>query len=305
VKPSTNGECRHVRADNSVIMNGLTNAMKFCSGGDILISLRTSPHLNACILTIQDHGIGIDAQVLPRLMQPFTKIDTDSPGAGLGLYITKAIVEEMGGALTLHSTKGEGTTFTATIPVRLLRPDPPAALVIHTDLRPAKRPRTDCPERRVSVTTFPQNPQSQPTPIDDPLRPIKILVIDDNSICRKLLQMAFKRATVSITTLEAENGQIGVDMFTEFQPDIVFTDVSMPVMDGVTAAGRMREMLSGNPRDCRIYALTGLGSSDPRTQSLGVNGKAALDGWLVKGKDMLDSVYKILQEVGEDRQRRK
>lgn len=297
-------------------MNGLTNAMKFCSNGEITISLRTTPNRQACIMQIQDHGIGIDAEALPRLMQPFTKMDTDSPGAGLGLYITKAIVEKLGGDLILQSIKGKGTTFIATFPVTLLHLNPGEAPIIVTDLRPAKRfrsngthgsapPTPQKPPRRESVTTFPKASPRAPTIslADDPFDPLRILVIDDNDICRKLLRMAFKRASVSITTLEAENGQIGLDLFSSFRPDIVFTDVSMPVMDGVTAAGRMREMLDQEePRECRIYALTGLGSSDPRTQSMGVNGKAAMDGWLVKGKDMLDKVYNILQEVMENRQ---
>lgn len=298
-------------------MNGLTNAMKFCSNGEIVISLRTTSDRKVCILQIQDHGIGIDPDALPRLMQPFIKMDTDSPGAGLGLYITKAMVEKLGGTLKLESTKGEGSTFTATFPITLLHyrsADVPlvsselrSARTLPTNITPGPSPHTpdthiqSLPRLPASSSRFPRLDY-----VDDPSHPLRILIIDDNAICRKLLSMAFKRTSMSIKTKEAENGKIGVAKFVSFRPDIVFTDVSMPVMDGVTAAGQMREIMEREDRkDCRIYAITGLGSSDPRTQSMGVNGKAALDGWLVKGKDMLDTVYNILQEVGEKRQKDK
>lgn len=224
-------------------------------------------------------------------MQPFTKMDANSPGAGLGLYITKGLVEKLGGDVTLRSGKGHGTTLVVHLPLTLLSPSTPGDLPVIRYLHGGPTP--PIPRSRTSISS-----SVPPTPkLDSP--PIRVLVVDDNAVCRKILRMAFERSHIPTIIEEAENGQLALDKFTTFSPDIVMTDVSMPVMDGITSAGRMRELLSAAPpRICKIYALTGLGSSDPRAQSLGVNGKAALDGWLVKGKDMLDAVYKILDEYG-------
>lgn len=72
----------------------------------------------------------------------------------------------------------------------------------------------------------------------------------------------------------------------------------MPVMDGITAAAKMRtiEKELGLPK-ARIYTVTGLGSSDPRLKSEGLRGDAALDGWLIKGQDKIDVIREILATV--------
>jgi len=311
-----------------IVTNGLTNAIKFCPDGDILISLRTTPDHKSVIIEVQDSGIGIAAEALPRLMQPFTKMDSHSLGAGLGLYITKSLVANMGGDLFLRSTLHRGTTLTVTLPVLVADTTNPHPLLLQRELRGpvcmqqgaaraspsasvasltrkagAAPPVLDPPRR---IRRRPGSPLSL-IPDDSPaaaINPIRILIIDDNTICRKILRMAFRHSAVPVICEEAEDGQAGVDTFATFEPDIVFTDVSMPVMDGVTAAGRMRDLLARSPPKeipCKIYALTGLGSSDPRMHALGVNGKAALDGWLTKGKDMLDAVEKVLAEVEAER----
>lgn len=71
-----------------------------------------------------DSGIGFDESSLSHLFKPFTKNDTPSPGAGLGLHITKTLVTSMGGRLELRSEAGVGTTFMVTIPVKLEEPGP-------------------------------------------------------------------------------------------------------------------------------------------------------------------------------------
>lgn len=119
---------------------------------------------------------------------------------------------------------------------------------------------------------------------------IRILIVDDNAVCRLVLGKAIKRLDIPIVTAEAENGQSAVAIFASFEPDIVLTDVSMPITDGVMAA---QHTIS----PCRIYAITGLASSDPRIKIAGRNGVVALDGWLVKGHDDLTAVNNIIKNL--------
>jgi CheY-like chemotaxis protein len=123
-----------------------------------------------------------------------------------------------------------------------------------------------------------------------------------------------------------------LEIFKKFRPHLVLTDVSMPIMDGITSARNMRleekfwdqssssniqlkEAGSHNEGDrqtsseavegelgegigrCKIYAITGLGSSDPRLKMEAMVGEAGLDGWLVKGRDRLDRIRDIVWEI--------
>ncbi len=257
--------------------------MKFCKTGSITLSLTANQDLKAVVIKIVDTGIGFDEASLPRLLQPFTKDNAHSAGAGLGLYITRTLVDKMGGKLDLRSSPGKGTTFTAILPTKL-----------KPVLGPGVRNLLMASASPIMQAESPNGALSQP---------LRVLVVDDNTICRRLLRMALKRCPIKVSTAEAENGQQALSIFGDFNPDLVLTDVSMPVMDGISSASRMRQISEelSFPR-CRIYALTGLGSSDPRMQSLGMKGTAALDGWLIKGQNQLDDIYSILADLKQVKQ---
>ncbi|KAK1922805.1 hypothetical protein DB88DRAFT_496333 [Papiliotrema laurentii] len=144
--------------------------------------------------------------------------------------------------------------------------------------------------------------------------------------------------SVPMVTSAAEDGQEALDRFKTFHPDLVLTDVSMPRMDGITAAAHMREFerrtvggqegrggavenglgggKDGNAEEnddddeedederddetqarSMIYAITGLGSSDPRLKTDAMVGKARLDGWLIKGQDKLTRIKEIVEQA--------
>jgi CheY-like chemotaxis protein len=163
---------------------------------------------------------------------------------------------------------------------------------------------------------------SSNTPIDPPVLlrdplfttkpPIRILVVDDNELGRRILLTLLDRLSrntnsgsslpVNSIVREAIDGIEALQVFEQFQPQLVLTDVSMPNMDGVTAA---REMRAIERRDTWqgersvIYAITGLGSSDPRLRMDALGGGAELDGWLIKGKDSLSRVGEIVRDVAD------
>jgi len=276
------------------MINGLTNALKFCKTGPITMSLLSSGTENI-VMRVKDAGTGFDEATLPRLLEPFTKDDWHTPGAGLGLHITQNLVQSLGGKLRLTSQIGAGTLFEVTVPCRLNHQRPSESMI--REVIRASTPAHASPA--VSTTLRPCSPKSSDSASTSKLR---ILVVDDNALCRRILVKGLKKGKTPIETCEAADGQAALDRFPTFKPDLVLTDVSMPIMDGVTSAELMRSVSAERKmKECKIYAITGLGSTDPRLKTVALNGIAALDGWLVKGKDDLKVISRIVEDVYEEK----
>lgn len=300
--------------------------MKFCQSGSITVRLTTRDTM--LVIQVIDTGAGFDEALIPQMLQAFTKLDQYSAGAGLGLHITKTLVERAGGRLRLSSTPGLGTTFEATIPATFtplpdsVGPRPLIRKIVrdgsgrYSENGAIVNGTSPVGKRAKRLTKSPSTVQSPdlvtPSPsglmmdVDESTRPLRVLVADDNVICRKLLAMTLNKISPVIEVRQAENGKRALSIFTEWHPDLILTDVSMPVMDGITSAGKMREYeevtssstsTSGSGRRSRIYAITALGSTDPRSKSMAMNGSAALDGWLVKGQDLTAEVTGIVDHM--------
>jgi CheY-like chemotaxis protein len=107
---------------------------------------------------------------------------------------------------------------------------------------------------------------------------LRVLVVDDNDIGRKLAKRAIAKCNVVIQ--EANDGLQAFEVFKTFAPHLVLTDIGMPV-DGITASKMMRNYETQKNRNpARIYAITGLGATDSRLAEDGLQGEARLDGWL-------------------------
>jgi len=364
-----------------VLINGLSNAIKFSKDRPVVIKLSIRAPEKQIVMEITDTGNGIPAHSREKLFKPFVKNDDSVPGAGLGLHISRQIVEKMSGSLDLDSEVGRGSTFRVLLPCGddaplpqngvfkrdIVTPPGPGGSrlpTISTTTSKASQPSGDAlesdaspvPESSTSSSSedamlldstphTPQRPhpsESMSTesiemldvahhsvPVDKKTGPaaetpqssMKVLIVDDNEICRKLLRAGLRRSPVPNTVLEAANGQEAVQVYKDKRPDLVITDISMPVMDGVTAAGLMREadLILANaspttladesendnlaPRHtspARIYALTGLGSSDPRLKATALTGFAGLDGWLIKGKANMAAINQIMTEMDRE-----
>lgn len=248
------------------------------------------------VMRVKDTGTGFDESTLPRLLEPFTKDDWHTPGAGLGLHITQNLVHSLGGKLRLTSQIGVGTLFEVTVPCRLTHLSSTSTPTVREIIRPSTP--TSVP---MSSTI---NTSSSSTTTSGSTSSIKILVVDDNALCRRILVKGLKKGKTPIETCEAADGQAALDCFPNFNPDLVLTDVSMPIMDGITSAELMRSVSAEKKmKECKIYAITGLGSTDPRLKTVALDGVAALDGWLVKGKDDLKVISRIVEDVFEEKYR--
>lgn len=196
-----------------VLLNVMGNAVKFTPSGGVLLRVDWSSEVEKGRATfeVRDSGVGISADELPLLFQPFSQAEagrTSSEGTGLGLVISRAIVRMMGGEMTVESRKDEGTTVT--FHVRLPRSDAPL------------------PERRRRrVVSLAPNEQRR-----------RILVVDDVADSRLLMREILEG--VGFEVREASNGREAVDVFDLWSPRLILMDVRMPVMNGAEATRQIR-----------------------------------------------------------------
>jgi PAS domain S-box-containing protein len=217
-----------------VLMNLLTNAVKFTKSGTVkfLASIVTVCEDNVTInFEIKDSGIGMTAEQIERIFEPFMQADGSVTrrygGTGLGLTITKGIIELMGGTLSVESAPGIGSKFSFELTFDLVD------------------------EADDSLSHLPTLYD-----IEKPRFSGVVLVCEDNSLNQQVICDHLTR--VGLTTVVAYNGKEGVDIVKqrikngEQQFDIIFMDIHMPVMDGLEAAARIAKTGVTTP----IIALT-------------------------------------------------
>lgn len=217
-----------------LLMNLVGNAIKFTDQGRVHIASRLDrtggvPQL---VIEVRDTGMGIPEHKLDEIFEPFMQSDNsvtrEYGGTGLGLAISRKIATALGGSLSASSQVGRGSTFVVRVAtgdlagVRLLEqpPDVAGADVIETRVAACD---LDC--RRV-------------------------LVVDDGETNRKLIGLMLERAGAKVQV--AENGKVAVEMAKQLPFEVILMDMQMPVMDGYTAARRLREQGFSGP----IIALT-------------------------------------------------
>lgn len=215
-----------------VLLNLLGNAIKFTEFGEV--TLRITPDVDsagqsALLFAISDTGIGIPADKLGAVFDRFTQADSSTTrrygGSGLGLTISKRLVELMGGRIWAESRFGEGSVFSFAVPLDIWTgPTKPAAFVAGAGMQP-------------------------------PLPALRILLVEDYPDNRTIT-LAYMRETPYLIEV-AENGLIAYDKFIEGHFDLVLMDRQMPVMDGLTATQAIREWEKANKRaPTPIIALT-------------------------------------------------
>jgi signal transduction histidine kinase/CheY-like chemotaxis protein len=197
-----------------ILTNLTSNAIKFTQNGKVMVIL-AQPAENQICLTVKDTGIGIPREKLGTLFQPFQQADTSTTreygGTGLGLSITKNLCELMNGCLTVDSSLGEGSTFVATIEAM---------------------PSDSFEHNQQHVTITPSEPHR--------LEGKVAVIAEDNVINQEVLKAML--ADYPIALHFAENGRDAVTLVEYFNPDIIFMDVHMPIMDGVEATQKIRAL---------------------------------------------------------------
>jgi signal transduction histidine kinase/CheY-like chemotaxis protein len=250
-----------------LLLNIVGNAVKFTDQGSVLIVSRiTENEYSANFhIEVRDTGIGIAPDKLDAIFKPFVQADDSVTrkygGTGLGLAISKKIAEALGGSLAVTSSLGKGTVFVIDI----------AAGEISHPL----------PERRLQHHPG-ADIKGQATQNHD-LHDMSLLVVDDGDTNRKLLRLLLERGGAKVRL--AENGQVAVELALQASFDAILMDMQMPVMDGYTAAARLRERGYAG----EIIALTAHAMSGDREKCE----QAGCSGYLSKPVDA-DELYKLL-----------
>lgn len=233
VQPS-DASARWVVADETrlkqILFNLINNAIKFTERGEVKVTVaqsRESEHSVRLAIAVRDTGIGMDAQGMAQLFQRFYQVDGSATrrfgGTGLGLEISQSLANMMGGAITVTSELGVGSEFTLSVP--LAASEPPPAPPMATAPMPVTPPA-------VSLTEAVQAQGAANAP--------KVLVVEDHPINQKLVGVLLQRMGCSVAF--CENGQLALDRVAQERFDLILMDVSMPVMDGLTATRAIRAM---------------------------------------------------------------
>jgi signal transduction histidine kinase/DNA-binding response OmpR family regulator/CHASE3 domain sensor protein len=201
-----------------VLHNLLSNAVKFTpEGGEVSVALsREGPSV---VFEVRDTGIGISADDLPKLFTPFTQLERpetrSTEGTGLGLALSRRLIELQGGTVSVESELGKGSVFRFTVP-----------------------------HARSGASALEQLPQAT----EGQGRP-RVLVIDDDPGAREIFGLALKRGGYDV--LEASTGETGLAIAREVLPDAVILDIMLPGLDGWD----LLRLLHGDPRTAHIPVL--------------------------------------------------
>ncbi len=193
-----------------VLINLVANAIKFTDQGFVKILVERGPRKDILCFSIEDTGIGIPETKREKLFKPFTQIDDTTSrkygGTGLGLVICKNLVEILGGRITLESQVGQGSIFKFSITV----------MPVHVKAHDNKL--ADLGQDVYSAKTV----------------RLKVLVVEDNPVNRRLLVSLLNKNGHDPDT--AVNGVEAVELAKEKHYDLIFMDLQMPEMDGITAS---------------------------------------------------------------------
>jgi CheY-like chemotaxis protein len=232
---------------SQIISNLLNNAAKYTpAGGQIWLSAGNDDQ--QVVLAVKDTGIGIPADMLERIFEMFSQVespqDSGESGLGIGLTLVKTLVEMHGGSIEVQSAGlNQGSTFTVRLPVE-------------------------------DVSTRKEKEQHRPfeQPTDTSHR--RILVVDDNQSAASMLGLVIERLGHEVLT--ANDGEEAIRVAAEFRPEIMFLDIGMRQMNGYEVARHIRRQTWGQA--IVLIALTGWGQDSDRQKTK----EAGFDEHMVK-----------------------
>ena len=261
---------------NQVVINFISNAMKFTSEGSVTVTFRQMLLQGGkldLMIRVKDTGVGMKPEFLERIFKPFEQEDASTTrrfgGTGLGMAISDQMVRLMGGQIVVESQPDVGSEFT-----------------VFLSLPVASAPQKEAP-------------QKQPAQIEPVSRPMRLLMAEDNEINAMIAVEILQERGAQIEV--AENGKVAEEKFAASPAgyyDAVLMDVQMPVMDGRAAARSIRAMPRPDAQRVPIYAL----SADAFVEDERLSREAGMNGHLSKPVNF-DELWKILQQaVQESRQ---
>ena len=252
---------------SQILLNLLSNAVKYTpEGGHIELTILGLPEITRGYahlrFQVQDNGIGISPEFLKHIFDPFTREKNSTAsgilGTGLGMAITKNLVDLMGGTISVESTQGEGSTFR-----------------VELELRYGTQPEKSSQQEEISLSA----------PDANPLEGLKVLVAEDNDINAEILEelLSFEGVSCERTI----NGQEALERFRQTPPgyyDAVLMDIQMPIMNGYETARAIRDLDRSDAAAIPIVAMTANAFADDVKNSM----EAGMNAHLSKPIDMAE-----------------
>ena len=247
-----------------ILNNLLNNALKFTEHGGVTLLIEEMDRTNDTIevkFSISDTGIGISEQEQAKLFRNFSQVDGSITrkfgGTGLGLVISKQLVQMMGGAIAVESQKGKGSTFSFSL-----------KFMLSGEMSyPAK-------DSFCTIQT---------------MKPLKILIVEDDKVNLMVLALMLKEKGHLVES--AINGSEALLLHANNQYDVIFMDIQMPIMDGIEATLKIRER-EGEGRHTPIIALTAYALAGDRERFLSYG----FDEYIPKPIKM-EVLFQLLEEV--------
>ncbi len=261
-----------------ILMNILSNAVKYNKeNGYVYIGCREIPSKQTAMTTLEfvcrDTGIGMTEAFQKRIFEPFAQEHAGSrtkfAGTGLGMPITKKLVEKMGGTISFESKEGTGTTFVIRIPFR-----------IDTD----RKDRTETEEKT-----------------ETSIQGLHVLLTEDNELNMEIAEFVLQNEGAVVT--KAWNGQKAVDIFRKSRPgefDAILMDIMMPVMNGYEAAKMIRSLDREDAKVIPIIAMTANAFTEDKMRAK----EAGMDEHIAKPVDG-KLLVKVINELVKRDQREK
>ena len=256
-----------------VMMNILSNAVKYNrANGSIYISCTEIPSEQPGMTTMEfvcrDTGIGMTEEFQKHIFEPFAQEHEGSrtkfAGTGLGMAISRKLVEKMGGTITFESEKGVGTTFVIRVPFKI-------------DLDADKR------EEQKDVS-------------EKSIKGLHILLAEDNELNMEIAEFMLQSAGAEVT--KAWNGQETVELFRNSEPgefDVILMDIMMPVMNGYEATKMIRSLDREDAKTIPIIAMTANAFTEDRLRAK----EAGMDDHVAKPVDV-NLLIKVIRKSVED-----
>ena len=255
-----------------VMMNILSNAVKYNrENGHIYITCTEIPSEQPGMTTMEfvcrDTGIGMTEAFQKQIFEPFAQEHTGSrtkfAGTGLGMPISKKLIEKMGGTITFESAEGIGTTFVIRVPFKI---------DLDVDIR----------EEQADVS-------------EKSIKGLHILLAEDNELNMEIAEFMLQNEGVEVT--KAWNGQEAVEIFRKSKPgefDVILMDIMMPVMNGYEATKKIRSLDREDAKVVPIIAMTANAFTEDRLRAK----EAGMDEHIAKpvdGKLLINIIYKLMK----------
>ena len=242
-----------------IVNNLVGNAIKYTDKGEVRVGVSIANRQLS--ISVKDTGCGMTPDELQTVFNAFTRLPgaQGKEGVGLGLTITREIVTLLGGNIRVQSTKGKGSTFTVSLPVKIVTNQGVHLSPLGSSRLPEQEVHQQSNKCTNKATSAPTKGKSQHLNTSTSQPTISVVIVDDDRLQGQLLtEMLQHIEGISFNTTTTIHASEAIAIATESAPNIVFTDIEMPEMNGSEIMRRIRNNADAQQRPCttKFVAMT-------------------------------------------------